>query len=77
MRLARNSSSSHNANGIYVEQLHSGAAFARGLKSALASCKTLARALGARGVLSTNTATVAWLCCYRLSSTCSDRGAAK
>ena len=52
-------------------------AFARGLKSALASCKTLARALGARGVLSTNTATVAWLCCYRLSSTCSDRGAAK
>ena len=48
MRLARNSSSSHNANGIYVEQLHSGAAFARGLKSALASCKTLARARRSR-----------------------------
>ena len=45
MRLARNISSSHNANGNMASNYTPGQPFASGcLKSALASCKTLARA---------------------------------
>ena len=61
----------------YVEQLHSGAALASGcLKDELAACKILARAAAFAACSQHNTITAAWLL-YKLSSTCSDRAAAK
>ena len=76
MRLARNIFEQPQYEWQYVEQLHSGAAFASVGKRRASGCKTLARA-PALPTHSPNTATVAWLPCWYNSQAPAASGAAK